>query len=454
MPVDVAGFIKQLMTNKYLAPLWFTLGAVFMVLTGLWPYRLNMGTADQRLFISLYFLLLLTLALLLLHHSVPKMPAPLFLLCMSFISLSLLIRIRCLDVVSNDYTAFLSKWVEYFRTHGNLAGLAGSVGDYNVPYLYFLALFSYSSMPDLYLIKLLSVTFDLILAYSVSLLVRLCTQSIYRRAFSFLSILLLPTVILNGAYWAQCDTIYISLAVLAVYFALSDRPVLSVLFITLSFSFKLQAIFVMPVYLLFLYTGRVKFRHILLFPVFFILTALPAILLGKPILEIFSVYFNQIGSYGGRLTLNAPSVFALAPSGKNVSLLSGLGVITAALAVTAILVFLYRRRGRLDIRILLLSAFLFSILIPFLLPKMHDRYFMFADVFSVMFAFGFKRRYFVPLLTVTASYGCYYAYLNGAYLFPLKFGSLFMAAVIACLVYDLVKSLPSYRQPDEPGQTL
>ena len=45
-----------------------------------------------------------------------------------------------------------------------LQAVSPAVGDYNVPYLYFMAFISYLSAPDLYLIKLFSIIFDVILA--------------------------------------------------------------------------------------------------------------------------------------------------------------------------------------------------------------------------------------------------------------------------------------------------
>ena len=84
------------------------------------------------------------------------------------------LRGLCLNYETSDYTQFLTVWVNFFRTHGGLAALRESVGNYNVPYLTFLALISGSSLPDLYLIKLFSIFFDVVLAWSVMQLVRLC----------------------------------------------------------------------------------------------------------------------------------------------------------------------------------------------------------------------------------------------------------------------------------------
>ena len=65
-------------------------------------------------------------------------------------------RLLALRYETLDYQNFLSRWVAFYRENGGFRALNQSVGNYNIPYLYFLALFSYSSIPDLYLIKLLA----------------------------------------------------------------------------------------------------------------------------------------------------------------------------------------------------------------------------------------------------------------------------------------------------------
>ncbi len=118
------------------------------------------------------------------------------------------VRALCMDHETLDYQNFLTVWVNFFRENGGFAALRESVGNYNVPYLYFLALFSYSAVRDLYLIKLLSICFDVLLAWGTLRLAGHFSKSAAVRLAAFFITLLLPTVVLNGAYWGQCDSIY------------------------------------------------------------------------------------------------------------------------------------------------------------------------------------------------------------------------------------------------------
>ena len=70
------------------------------------------------------------------------------------IGAAMLVRVLCLDYASGDYNSFLRHWYEFFKRNGGFSAIAGSVGDYNVPYLYFIAAISYLGVPDLYLYKL------------------------------------------------------------------------------------------------------------------------------------------------------------------------------------------------------------------------------------------------------------------------------------------------------------
>ena len=165
---------------------------------------------------------------------------PAHVLCAALLlAAAFVLRGLCLNYETSDYTQFLTVWVDFFRTHGGLAALREPVGNYNVPYLTFLALISGSSLSDLHLIKLFSIFFDVVLAWSVMQLVGLFRREAAWKLTAFFLVLFWPTVVLNGALWGQCDSVYASLAVLSVYLVLAGHPLLGVISIGAAFSFKL-----------------------------------------------------------------------------------------------------------------------------------------------------------------------------------------------------------------------
>lgn len=381
------------------------------------------------------------LALVLLRAS-GVLPTPKHVLISSaLLAAAFVLRGFCLSYETLDYQNFLAVWVDFFRQNGGLAALGMPVGNYNVPYLFFLALFSQSSIPDLYLIKLLSIFFDVVLAWSAMQLVGCFVRAPAQRLACFFLVLFWPTVVLNGALWGQCDSIYVAFAVLSVWLALSGRPMLAMASIAVSFSFKLQAVFVMPVFLLFLLARRIKIWHFLVFPPVCVLMVLPAVLAGRPLWESLTISLSQTGSIGDGLNYNSPSVFALFSDVQNPELAGKLGILAAALVIVLLAILVWRRRDSCSNRALLLSAALLAVAIPFLLPHMHERYFFAADILTLALALADLRLTPLPLLCEFASLLGYHAYLKMRYLLLMSWGTWALIAVLTVLTVLLLIAL-------------
>ncbi|MGI6038585.1 MAG: conjugal transfer protein TraL [Clostridiales bacterium] len=373
-----------------------------------------------------------------------KQPQVMFLASLGIVA-ALLIRYQFIDFKSNDYNAFLSHWLQYFRDNGGFSALGKRIGDYNVPYLYFMALFSYIPVSGLYLIKLLSVIFDILLAYTAMKLVTLLTNRNDFGVAAFILVLLLPTVTVNSSMWGQCDSIYTSLGLLALYYGLKKKPILSVSLAALAFSFKLQVIFLLPIFAVLLFTDRIKIRHLFAFPVVYFLVFLPAAIMGRPVIDAILIYTNQVGSYSSFLTLNAPSIYALLGSVSDRSLFTAIGIIIAFLTLLSLLLYLLLRRKRLDIRTITISAALMVQLIPFLLPSMHERYFYLSDILSVISSFASPWLIPVPILVQLGSWSGYHAYLFGGGI-GIELGAKFMLAAAVILLIYLIFSIEKGRR--------
>ena len=139
------------------------------------------------------------------------------------------------------------------------------------------------------------------MAFAAIKLVGLCGKGKGTQLTCFFTVLFLPTVVLNGSLWGQCDSIYVAFALLGLWLGLTGRPILSVLCFTLSFGFKLQAVFLMPIMAVLWFRGNYKLWHFALFPAFYVLVVLPAVLLGKPFLDTITLYASQTGSIGSGL---------------------------------------------------------------------------------------------------------------------------------------------------------
>ncbi|MBQ1351218.1 MAG: conjugal transfer protein TraL [Oscillospiraceae bacterium] len=449
--------------RRWLAPLFALLACGALFAAGYRVLSLNLlQTQMQIMVVGGLFALLFIFGLVLLITQGRVRSANGIFICAFLMALALLVRIYCLDHVSDDYSMFLSKWVGFFRSSGGFSALSESIGDYNVPYLYFLAAISYIQLPDLYLIKFLSVLFEVLTAWSVFLLTRHLVSGkfqsedghlfprfwAYAPPLAFFMVLFLPTVFFNGAVWGQCDSIYVAFVLFALYAALKHHGAEAVMLMAIAFSFKLQAIFLLPLFLILLFTKHVKWYQLFLFPVVYCVICLPALLMGRPFLDIFQIYFHQASQYPS-LAMNAPSLASFLPLSADVVFWERVLIFAAAAFVFVLVVIGLILHRRLTSRGIVVLALLMAVGVPLLLPHMHERYFMLAEVLAVVWACSRADRIFLPALIQVASLGGYHAYLLLQYIYPLKYGAVLLCLSLPVLFFDLFQSALTGRRKEK-----
>ena len=430
--------------KKYLPPVCAGAGGALLALTAAACMALDQGGPLDRAGIAVVLIALAGLSLLLLRLEGVRGDALLILLLP--IGAAMLFRALSLDYISGDYVSFLKHWAEFFRTYGGFSTLASNVGNYNVPYLYYIAFMSYIGVPDLYMYKLLSILFDVVLAWGCFRLVRSLVrdrQGSGAPLTAFAAALLLPVVVLNGAYWGQCDVIYGALAIHAAALVLEGKNKTSVALMAVAFSFKLQAVFVLPLWGVLWLAKKVKFRELWVFPPVYFLTIAPALLMGKPLKDILAIYLDQASSVS-YLVLNAPTVYQFLPRDLQRGLAEGeinglgpasmLGILAAALLVLALLALGWRLRDRLNRGTAMAVAVLLCIGVPFFLPHMHERYFFLADVFTLCWACADRRHIPLAVLAEGASLASYIVYFRQKYNFVLTLGSMQFGMPLETLV--------------------
>ena len=390
-------------------------------------------------FTAVCLIMIFALALLLLWREKLFESKALFAAAFAFTALALVIRASLLDYQSDDYLTFLAPWTQFFRDNGGFAALRYSLGNYNPPYMYFLALFSYSDISELYLIKLLSVMFDVLLAWACMKLLGLYTGSRAKLLGVFLAVLFLPTVVINGAYWAQCDSIYAFFGLFALYLGLRGRGCASMVSLAACFAFKLQAVFIIPVFFILLLAKKIRWRELLVFPAAYIVFMLPALIAGRPFIETMTLYFAQAGTVGDAMNYNAPSLTSMFQWSGNTESWSTLLIAAAFALVLASYAVAAVKRRELDDTVFLGFALLLAMGIPYLLPHMHDRYFFISGVLALVLAFRDRRFFPIPLLAELASLHCYYAYFVRYYLVHPRIGGIFMLiALLLTAAYIIV----------------
>jgi len=347
-------------------------------------------------------------------------------LTVAIIVVALLVRLPMYHYESGDYVAFIQRWYSYIDTNGGFSALKDpSFADYNVPYLYLLAILTYLPVSTLFGVKAISVGFDFLLAFFVFRIVaeRYGRQSWQPFAAAAI-VLVLPTVATNSGWWGQADSSYSALALGGFYFVLRRRPWLACVFFGLSFAFKLQAIFIFPFLLVLVLCKWLPWKSLLAIPAVYLLLDVPALVVGASPSYLLKIYTNQTDTFSA-LTLGAPNWYQAFPANDSSSFVKNLGVLLTGLAVLALIGLLMVRRTRgkrlpfawrrpeLTPNKLVLLATTSVLVVPFLLPTMHERYFYLAEVFSVIAAFYLPRRLWsLPMLVQAASFGAYWQYLS------------------------------------------
>jgi Gpi18-like mannosyltransferase len=327
---------------------------------------------------------------------------------------ALLVRLGFADFRSGDYDAFVSQWYQFISQHGGFGAFRYDFANYNVPYLYLLTLFTYTPMPALYAVKLISVAFDLLLAFFAYRIVALRRPGTWWPVVAGGVVLLLPTVVMNSAVWAQADAIYSAFSLGAVYFVLRRRPWLACLFFGLALSFKLQAVFLFPVLLLLVLRRRIPWAALLMVPGVYLLLDVPALLAGANVHDLLTVYVSETGTYD-QLTLNAPNVYQFLGDVGHTAMIKAVGIELTGLLLLAFIVPLVVRRIELTPTRIVLASALCAVLVPFFLPAMHERYFYLADALTVVAACYLPRPLWVlPVLEQFASAFSYAPFLRAS----------------------------------------
>jgi Gpi18-like mannosyltransferase len=212
--------------------------------------------------------------------------------------LSLVLRLSLYHVITNDYTFFLSPWYDFIKTHGGFAALKYNFSNYNPPYLYLLALAVYTPIPKIVAIKTISIIFDGVLALFTYLILDLRYRRSFAAIIGALVIVFAPTIFINSAAWGQCDAIYTAFCLGSLYFLLKERPAWVCVFFALAISFKLQAIFFLPVLLMVLLRRKLPLQHLVLIPLIFFLMLTPALIAGASLQSVLTTYPGQVSTGG------------------------------------------------------------------------------------------------------------------------------------------------------------
>ena len=347
------------------------------------------------------------------------------------------LRTTFLAHLSADYENYLAGWMTQLSSGSFSEVMRAQIGEYNVLYQYLLFLCARLPVSGLLAVKAVSLLGDAFLCWGLG---RLAGKKNGMPAF--IAALLLPSILLNGSMFAQCDSLYAAAAVWALVFALEERHCASAVCFALSLAFKLQAVFLFPILPVLWMAKKLRLSDIPVFIGTLLLTMLPALLGGKSIGAILGYYVGQTGLYTG-LTYGAPTLFGLLnTTGLDVYAYGRLGILLA-MGCALLVMMQGLRHCHEGSEALLHTALLVSTLVVFFLPRMHERYFYLPVVLSL--AMACRRPRFLPCAVLLELASASRLLDMGI---PLRAASLMVLAAAVLLILPEAKD-PS-RRPESP----
>ncbi len=307
------------------------------------------------------------------------------------IVLALLARYDARNFVSGDAEGFLLPWYDRIQQAGGLPALAKQVGNYNVSYQLLIALLTYLPIKPIYAYKLLSVIFDFSLAFACATLVRSWSikQKELRAFVVFAAVLFSPLVTINSSIWAQCDSIYVSFLIWSFVALLEKKYTRGFLLFGVALAFKLQAVFFLPVLILFyLREEGISLLHFALTPLASLLFSLPALAYGRDVFSLLRIYSDQVTLYP-KMTLNYPNLYSLLQLEYGDFHYYAIGL--ACLGIGVFLLMLFRYPVSFAAKDWVQAAAWISWTCVLFLPAMYDRYGYLAEILLlILFALDFQ----------------------------------------------------------------
>jgi Gpi18-like mannosyltransferase len=375
-------------------------------------------------------------------NRIKRLPISDFAIIAIGIALATAIRYSLLSFQSVDYLVYTRHWYTFIKAHG-FSAFGQNFSNYNPPYLYLLYIIIrfFPDLPSLTATKLPSMVADFACAGLAYKIVSIKYPKSPIPIFATFAILFAPTVVLNSAFWGQADALYTVALIACIYFLLIKRPALAMLSFGVSISFKAQAIFLLPLLFALLLRQEIPWKDFLIVPSIMLLSLVPALLAGRSLIDLLSVYPSQASQYQ-QLSMHAPSLLSLIPNfGRFYPYFYSAGLILAIAVGSLFSVLMYKSQAKLTPPLLIELSLISVMVMPFVLPKMLDRYFYPADVLSILFAFYFPSYFYIPIGMTVISFFAYQPTLFQVEPMPINILAFGILGLLVILIKDAINNL-------------
>lgn len=328
--------------------------------------------------------------------------------------LGLAIRYALKDFTSADYVYSLQPWYKEIAENG----ISKQVGDYNLLYQMVIYVMTMFHIRPLYAYKIFSCFFDMALAFTIADIVSLNSARFKKEkaTLAYCFVWLSPIIVLNSAAWAQCDAIYSFFCLFSILLLEKKHYCMSLCFLGIAFAFKLQTVFLLPLFF-FLYFKQKNFSIVqfALIPLSMLGISFPAVLGGRKLTEVFTIYTNQANTYQS-ISENYPSVWLLLCKAGDGAQYDYMKIPTICITIFVLTLIMFRwlkKDYKIDGKNLYIMAYLLCYTCVFFLPSMHERYGFLYEVLSIALAIMIPKMAPLSVALICVSMNTYGSFLFG-----------------------------------------
>lgn len=369
-------------------------------------------------------------------------------LFISLILLSIAIRVIFFYIYSQDTNRIEAGWYDVFIEVGRIDAFKEMFYNYPPPLLYLIDITTlFRFIPKEVAIKLISVVFDFFAAWAMYKILAFKFPGKDTKWIGFFALLFLPTVFIESGMWGQSDIIYTGFLLWTLYFLLKSQNFRAILFFSIAFSFKMQAAFFAPIFVILFFRKKFPFYLFFVFPVVYFISVVPAWLAGGPLKDLLLMYFSQFETYGS-LSMRAPNLYLFINPGDYFKQIVYVGMAITFVIVLLYILFRMFKNKDVSMESICLDAALFTYFIPFLLPKMHERYFFTGGIFLLLLAFLNHKLIWAVVLAQASSLMAYIPYFSGWSDIFAKIGAIFNVLLIVGLIIYLVQHQKELRDQE------
>ena len=367
--------------------------------------------------------------------------------------LGLFLRWSYLSHLAADLLYMNSSWFDALREGGIAAALAPELQFTYSPlhlYLWLLPAKLLGNSDTHLVLKLISLGFEMLNAAACLWLLKLLwpKKKALGPFIGYSLVWLSPVMLWNVAAWGQTDVYYALFCVLAVALLVQDRPEGGLVSLGVALAWKLQAVFLLPLFVMAYFCGRKRFSLLwfLAVPGLLVASGLPMALVGESPLFAVNVYLGQTDLYT-KITYNCPNLFAIfggvaANPAADVPF-SWSGILLCVSALALVTAWLVKRDVVLTDRAIVLLGAWCVLCCVFFLPRMHERYAIVGELLLCCWAAGSgkPRAYACVVLTTVTALSAYAQYLFQQSFFSLQIGGYLNLLALGLLTLEVLEAI-------------